>query len=349
MPELSTLGHVIKAAYEGQPNTNAFTDADKAKLAGLSAVAASGSFADLTNKPPVMAVGNTVTEARDAIDAMPRTMRGAANGVAPLDASAKVPLEYLNVSGLSYLGAWDASTNSPALTDGLGSDGDFFKCSVAGAQDFGDGEYTFGVGDWVIYAGGHWHRIGVHETVTSVNGKIGDVVITRESLGAMPDDYQPTWDDVQNKPNMPVVRGSIGPAIPALHGRLAADLPVPSTTVSDVEFGVATYDSFSMVSGGSIVPPPWASHIRISCNVRLDHLGVGKHFWAAIRQGSANLASSYVHGEGSTSWPAINLITGIVPISGSAIRVLVWHNHGSELSVKAGQDTFINIELFESI
>lgn len=34
--ELATLGHVIKHAYEGQPNTNAFTDAEKSKLAGIS-------------------------------------------------------------------------------------------------------------------------------------------------------------------------------------------------------------------------------------------------------------------------------------------------------------------------
>lgn len=33
--ELSTLGHVIKPAYESQPDTNAFTDAEKSKLAGV--------------------------------------------------------------------------------------------------------------------------------------------------------------------------------------------------------------------------------------------------------------------------------------------------------------------------
>ena len=32
---LSTLGSVIKTAYEGQNDTNAFTDAEKNKLAGL--------------------------------------------------------------------------------------------------------------------------------------------------------------------------------------------------------------------------------------------------------------------------------------------------------------------------
>ena len=33
--ELSSLGSVIKSAYEGEADTNAFTDAEKVKLAGL--------------------------------------------------------------------------------------------------------------------------------------------------------------------------------------------------------------------------------------------------------------------------------------------------------------------------
>src|SRR5690625_1997966 len=37
MPELNTLGAVIKTTYEGEANTNAFTDAEKSKLAGIEA------------------------------------------------------------------------------------------------------------------------------------------------------------------------------------------------------------------------------------------------------------------------------------------------------------------------
>lgn len=37
MPELSTLGDVIKPAYEGESNTNAFTDAEKQKLGQIEA------------------------------------------------------------------------------------------------------------------------------------------------------------------------------------------------------------------------------------------------------------------------------------------------------------------------
>lgn len=51
MAELSTLGGVIKAAYEGESNTNAFTDAEKSKLAGIAENAtANATDAELRNR-----------------------------------------------------------------------------------------------------------------------------------------------------------------------------------------------------------------------------------------------------------------------------------------------------------
>lgn len=51
MAELSTLGHVIKLAYEGQADTNAFTDAEKAKLSSMEeAATANASDADLRDR-----------------------------------------------------------------------------------------------------------------------------------------------------------------------------------------------------------------------------------------------------------------------------------------------------------
>lgn len=56
--ELSTLGSVIKTAYEGQANTNAFTDANSTKLAGIEA------SADVTDEANVVAAldGATLTD-----------------------------------------------------------------------------------------------------------------------------------------------------------------------------------------------------------------------------------------------------------------------------------------------
>lgn len=94
---------------------------------------------------------------------------GAANGVATLDSLGKVPLSQLPASVVTYLGTWNASTNTPTLANGTGDTGDLYICNVAGTVNFGAGPITFAVGDWVIYSGTTWERsAGASGTVTSV-------------------------------------------------------------------------------------------------------------------------------------------------------------------------------------
>ena len=84
--------------------------------------------------------------------------KGALNGVATLDGGGKIPVSQLPSSVMEYKGAWNASTNTPTLIDGTGDNGDVYKCSVAGTQDFGSGDITFNVSDWVVYNGSIWER-----------------------------------------------------------------------------------------------------------------------------------------------------------------------------------------------
>ncbi|ASV44574.1 tail protein [Agrobacterium phage Atu_ph02] len=192
MPELSSLGSTIKTAYESQSNTNAFTDAEKLRLASL----------DFT-LPDLQAAF------------LPKTDRGIANGVASLDASGKVPMTQLNVSGLQFKGAWNPNTNTPAIVDGTGTAGDFYKASHAGSFNAGNGNFTYAIGDWVIFAGGIWQRLGSADAVSMVNGKVGDVVLTAADVGALPSDYTPpaqSWNDLRDKPTIPSI-----PAIPKLN------------------------------------------------------------------------------------------------------------------------------------
>ena len=58
----------------------------------------------------------------------------------------------------SYLGSWDATTNTPTLANGTGSDRQYYYVIAAGTVDFGAGNIVFVVGDWVIYDGaaGEW-------------------------------------------------------------------------------------------------------------------------------------------------------------------------------------------------
>jgi hypothetical protein len=57
-----------------------------------------------------------------------------------------------------YKGTYDASTNTPALSDGTGTVGWLYRVSVAGTQDFGSGNITFQVGDKVVYRDGVWEK-----------------------------------------------------------------------------------------------------------------------------------------------------------------------------------------------
>ncbi len=129
------------------------------------------------NKPVSTATQNALNTKQNTSE------KGQANGYAPLGADGLVPIEYLNISGLNFLGAWNASTNTPELLDGAGDVGDFYKVSVPGTYNFGNGDYTFLEGDWVIFAAGVWQRLGSSDSVAMVNGKVGAVIINKADVG----------------------------------------------------------------------------------------------------------------------------------------------------------------------
>ncbi len=60
--ELNTLGAVIKEAYEGRPNTNAFTDAAAEKLASLPSAEVIGAkvSSDITDYAGAVAITNVI-------------------------------------------------------------------------------------------------------------------------------------------------------------------------------------------------------------------------------------------------------------------------------------------------
>ena len=102
---------------------------------------------------------------------------GVANGVATLDAGGTVPLSQIPASiqgGVSYQGTWNATTNSPTLTSGVGTKGYYYVVSVAGSTNL-DGITTWNVGDWAIFNGTAWEKVDNTDAVTSVNGFTGKI------------------------------------------------------------------------------------------------------------------------------------------------------------------------------
>lgn len=120
----------------------------------------------ITGGAKVRSLEGVITGTSGVLSSVPL---GGANGVATLDSSGKVPVSQLPASVVTYLGTWNAATNTPTLTNGVGDAGDLYICNVAGTVNFGAGPITFAVGDWVIYGSGTWQKSsGQNGTVTSV-------------------------------------------------------------------------------------------------------------------------------------------------------------------------------------
>jgi hypothetical protein len=124
-----------------------------------------GTAAQWTTANPVLAAGEPAVETDTGFlkvgdgasawtalpyAAIPAAQKGAANGVATLNGSGKLPVAQLPADVMEFKGVWNASTNTPALADGVGDPGDFYRVGTAGTRNLGSGSLKFAVGDAVI-------------------------------------------------------------------------------------------------------------------------------------------------------------------------------------------------------
>lgn len=123
-------------------------------------------------------------ELNDKIDV---SEKGANNGVATLDNNGKIPVSQVSAGVFVYKGIWNASTNTPTLTNGTGTNGWIYKVNGAGTVNFGAGNITFAGGEFVRYNdAGIWEKDTNTDIVSSVNGQTGDVQIRFEDLSDIP-------------------------------------------------------------------------------------------------------------------------------------------------------------------
>ena len=159
-----------------QGGTGATTLTGYVKGAGTTALTASSTI------PNTDITGLGTASTKDA---------GAANGVATLDAGGKVPVSELPAAvlgALSYQGTWNASTNTPTLTSSTGTKGYYYVVSVAGNTNL-DGITDWLVGDWAVYNGTVWQKVDNTESVSSVNGQTGAVVLTTTNISEGTNQY----------------------------------------------------------------------------------------------------------------------------------------------------------------
>lgn len=108
---------------------------------------------------------------------------GTAGQVLAKVSSANYDTQWVSMSGLIYQGTWDAATNTPTLESSVGTVGFYYIVTVAGTTDL-DGITDWKVGDWAIFSGTVWQKLDNSETVNSVNGQTGTVVLTASDVSA---------------------------------------------------------------------------------------------------------------------------------------------------------------------
>lgn len=84
-------------------------------------------------------------------------------------------------SGMQYQGTWNASTNTPTITSGVGTDGHYYVVDVAGNTNI-DGITDWQVGDWIVFNGVAWQKIDNTDSVISVNGQTGAVSLSTANI-----------------------------------------------------------------------------------------------------------------------------------------------------------------------
>jgi hypothetical protein len=156
--------------------------------------------------------------------------------------------------GLRFIDNWNASTNSPLLSDNAGTAGNYYVVSTGGSTLLG-GITDWKFGDWIIrndnYLTGfnYWTKLDQSNTITSVNGLIGDVVLNKSNVGL--NNVDNTSD--LNKPISTLTSNSISTKEPNIStsGALPSQFLNSSKTYSYPD-KLWVNDSFISVVDGSV-------------------------------------------------------------------------------------------------
>ena len=280
--------------------------------------------------------------ANAASASVPLNTKGAANGVASLDGGGKVPVAQLPSTLMRYIGTWNATTNTPTLSNGTGVSGNVYNVSVAGTS-LG---YTWNVGDWAIYNGSKWEQSPGSDEVVSVAGKTGIVTLDTSNISenssylyftAARAIAAVTWSTLTGIPSwiasVTTFAQSLLTSASAAAARTVLGLGSISTFLGDQNLRVADQPSFcggtvSFGSGGSASFADEGFIINsdgeITGNFSVDANGAATFSQGAINlnaNGSANFANSNVviAANGAISAKSLTLTTPLPATSVSGV------------------------------
>lgn len=175
---ITTPGTVSAVSVNGRD-----VAADGVKLDGIEALAEANNISDV-DATDLTDGGNTSLHQHDDIyfqeSEHVNVSAGAGDAGKPiiLNANGQVDPSMISLSTLSFLGDWNANTNTPALADGgVGANqNEYYRVGTAGTTSI-DGEADWQVDDWIVNTGSSWLKVDNTDKVLSVAGKTGAVTL----------------------------------------------------------------------------------------------------------------------------------------------------------------------------
>lgn len=252
--------------------------------------------------------------------------KGQALGYCSLDGGGKVPLSNLPATLLKYVGVWNASTNTPTLTNpDTTKIGNVYNVSVAGTQ-FG---INFSLGDWLIYnSSGIPEKSDNSDDVVSVNSKTGNVVLTTTDIADSNDKRYVTETQISN--------------FHTHSNKTVLDNTTASYTTEDkTKLDTTASDSTAHISNTS--NPHGVSKIQVG-------LGNVDNVQQYSSSNPPPIATTSVSGTVKVDGTTIQINDGIISsgISPSG-KVLLWTNSSPTTSRANGYELIIDLEPYSEI
>ncbi|WP_146144001.1 hypothetical protein [Rhizobium sp. SEMIA4064] len=197
--------------------------------------------------------------------------KGKPDGYVPLGPDGKISGTFLPVDG-SFLGVYDAATNTPAISSGSGNQGDFWVVSVPGkvaADDVGD----VSAGDQLRRGPTRWERVPTFTAVSSVAGKTGVITLNAGDIA----DSGATGRAILKAGDVAAAKAALSLAV--------ADLPDFSTAWT------AAFEGASSVYGRSLAAAVDAGATRVLLQLGSAALQASTAFAAASHVGAGGVAA----------------------------------------------------------
>lgn len=143
-----------------------------------------GSVVTTSELAQLSGITGTIT-VQDQLDLLAESdLLGAANGIAELDGSARLPLEQFPLVALVHQGPWNAATNTPTLSDSdTNVKGYVYVASNSATVNLGSGAFDVRMGDWVINNGTIWEHSDNSNLIKMVNTySAGNIVLDAEDI-----------------------------------------------------------------------------------------------------------------------------------------------------------------------